>query len=150
MSSSYILVSAAGEIVNRIELEDDSTWSPPDGLTVILDTVGMEIGGTHLNGVYSAPIRALPKATDFTLTKRQICAALILSGLTTDPDAWMRGLMSHIPNATQRALALNDWLYAPVYVRTNPLFSDQELIGPAGLNAAAIDGLWLMAKDLPA
>ena len=58
--------------------------------------------------------------------------------------------MSHIPNATQRALALNDWLYAPVYVRTNPLFSDQELIGPAGLNAAAIDGLWLMAKDLPA
>ena len=72
MSSSYILVSAAGEIVNRIELEDDSTWSPPDGLTVILDTVGMEIGGTHLNGVYSAPIRALPKATDFTLTKRQI------------------------------------------------------------------------------
>lgn len=119
---------------------------------------GDQVGAPALDTDYSGftlvrwemdPPAPSTSPADYDLTKRQICAALIMGGLTTDPDAWMKGLMASIPSPVARALALNDWLNAPFYVRSNPLFSDPELIGPAGLNAAAIDGLWLVAKDLP-
>jgi hypothetical protein len=74
-------------------------------------------------------------------TKRQINAALILSGLTTEPEAWMDGILANIPDPITRALALNDRRNAPYYERTNPLFNDPALLTLAGLTVEQVDAL---------
>jgi|GEM_PF-6563017 len=86
----------------------------------------------------------------YTLTKRQIGAALIGGGITLDPDSWMTALMANISDPTTRALAVNDWNNAPFYARDNELFSNEALLTAAGMTPEQIDALWLSAKDLPA
>lgn len=86
--------------------------------------------------------------SDFSLTRRQIRAALILNGVL-DPDAWMRGVMATIPDPVTRALALNDWANAPAYERGNALFNDASLIAAAAMTSEQVDALWMAAKDLP-
>jgi len=86
--------------------------------------------------------------SDFSLTRRQIRAALILNGIL-DPDAWMQGVMATIPDPVTRALALNDWANAPAYERGNPLFNEPKLIAAAGMTPEQVDALWMAAKDLP-
>jgi len=97
---------------------------------------------------YVAPTPSTNPA-DYDLSKRQICAALILSGTTTDPDGYMTGIIGHITDSTARALALNDWNNAPFYVRDNPLFNDADLLAAAGLTSAQVDGIWMLAKGQP-
>lgn len=87
--------------------------------------------------------------SDFQLTKRQVCAALILSGTTDDPDTFVRGVLATIPDAQAKALALNDWANAPFYTRDNALFADPSLLGAAGLTSDQIDQFWMLAKDQP-
>jgi hypothetical protein len=83
-------------------------------------------------------------------TKRQINAALILSGVTTDPEAWMDGILANIPDPVTRALALNDRRNAPYYERANPLFNDPTLLALAGLTVEQVDAMWAAAGGLPA
>ena len=82
-------------------------------------------------------------------TKRQINRALILSGVTTDPEAWMDGILANIPDPVARALALNDRRNAPYYERNNPLFNDPALLALAGLTVEQIDAMWAAAGDYP-
>lgn len=84
------------------------------------------------------------------LTKRQVCAALILGGITDDPNGFVLNVLSTIPNATAKALAINDWNYAPYYTRTNPLFSDPSLLGASGITPEQIDQFWLLGAQQPA
>lgn len=98
---------------------------------------------------YVPPVPSTDPA-DYRLTKRQICAALIIGGVATDPDGWMLTLLDHIEDDTTRALAINDWKNAPYYDRSNALFSDAGLVAAAGMTSGQIDALWMTAKDLPA
>lgn len=78
------------------------------------------------------------------LTKRQINAALIVAG-QTDPDGFIETAIASIGDATQRALALNDWRYAPYYERNHPLFNDPAMLTATSLSGQDIDDLWLVA-----
>lgn len=96
-------------------------------------------------GDYVPPPVVIPSRT-----KRQINAALILSGLTTEPEVWMDGILANIPDPVTRALALNDRRHAPYYERSNPLFNDPALLDLAGLAIEQVDTMWAVAGELPA
>jgi hypothetical protein len=52
----YAVVDSSGLIVNRVELDDPESWSPPEGCTIVLETdVPLAIGGTYIDGVYTSP-----------------------------------------------------------------------------------------------
>ena len=89
------------------------------------------------------PVVILPRS------KRQINAALILSGLTTEPETWMDGILANIPDPVTRALALNDRRNAPYYERSNPLFNDPALLALAGLTVEQVDAMWAAAGGYP-
>lgn len=146
--SYFIVVDTSGRIVNRVTIDSNLTWEPPEGLSAFIDTYGMAIGGTYISGTYTPP--DAPPATIPTRTKRQINAALILSGLTTDPEAWMDGILANIPDPVARALAFNDRRNAPYYDRSNPLFNDPALLALAGLTVEQVDAMWAAAGELPA
>lgn len=88
--------------------------------------------------------------TTRTITKRQLVAALIIGAGVTEPDAFIEGAIATIPDATGRALALNDWRNAPYYVRGHALFNDPDMLGAIGKSPAEIDQLWALAVTLPA
>lgn len=90
-----------------------------------------------------------PAATDQSISKRQLVAALILGAGQTDPDSFIEAAIGAITDAVARALALNDWRNAPYFVRTHALFNDPDLLAAAGMSGAAIDGLWSLAVTLP-
>lgn len=83
-----------------------------------------------------------------TLTKRQVNAALILSGIT-DPDGFIETAVAAIEDDTQRALALNDWRHAPYYEREHPLFNNPAMLGATEMSDQEIDDLWILATQQP-
>lgn len=87
---------------------------------------------------------------DYILTKRQVCSALITAGVTDDPDGFVLGVLATIPDAQAKALAINDWKYAPSYHRDNALFNDPSLLGAAGVTTRQIDQFWLLGAQQPA
>lgn len=87
---------------------------------------------------------------DYVLTKRQVCSALIMAGVTDDPDGFVLGVLATIPDAQAKALAINDWKYAPSYHRDNALFNDPSLLGASGITAQQIDQFWLLGAQQPA
>lgn len=89
-----------------------------------------------------------PDPLSLSLTKRQINAALILAG-HTDPDTFIETAITAIEDATARALALNDWRYAPYYDRSHPLFNNLAMLTATGMTSQDIDALWLLAIDQP-
>lgn len=91
-----------------------------------------------------------PLPADYKLTKRQIKRALIISGTSLDPEAFVAAIIAKIPDATMRAVALADWQDAPYYDRSNALFNDPALLAAAGMTSQQIDALWMLAKDQPA
>jgi hypothetical protein len=148
---------AVGEI--RYPLNIEQLWSPadlavlnlfapfdpgvPEGMGVVAHAVA--VVEDQVRVVYQLePVAPAPRS------KRQINAALIVAGVTTDPEAWMDGILGHIADPVLRALALNDRRHAPSYERDNPLFNDPALLAAAGLNVAQVDALWAAAGELPA
>lgn len=97
--------------------------------------------------VYAPPEPVDPLT--LTLTKRQVNAALILAG-HTDPDAFVEGAIDTIADPTQKALALNDWRFAPYFQRSHPLLNDEDVLAAASLTPEQVDGLWAVASTLPA
>lgn len=54
--SIYAIIDASGLIVNRVVVDDITTWESPDGFAAVAETAApMLIGGTYINGVYTAP-----------------------------------------------------------------------------------------------
>ena len=47
------VVDVNGLIVNRVVVDDISTWSAPAGFTTATETSPMQIGATYINGVYT-------------------------------------------------------------------------------------------------
>lgn len=86
---------------------------------------------------------------ELSLSKRQVNAALILAG-HTDPDAFIEAAIATIDDETQRALALNDWRFAPYFKRDHPLLNDADILAAAGFTPGDVDGLWIAAINLPA
>jgi hypothetical protein len=60
--STFALLDALGNIVNRIELDAKSDWPVPRGFTLAPDQ-GYAIGGTLISGVYTAPVPPPPAIT---------------------------------------------------------------------------------------
>ena len=165
-----VAVAWAGEPIDdvRYPLNIESLWTVSELLAVGLyiplpaDAVpeGKEIESTSVEIVNGVPkfVDVLidiptppPPSTDpndYTTSKRQICAALIMTG-TIDPDGFITGVINSIPDTTARAMALNDWHNAPYYKRDNPLFNDPSLLAAANMTAAQVDGIWMLAKDQP-
>jgi hypothetical protein len=102
-----------------------------------------EIAAAEAEANEPPPVVILPRS------KRQINAALILSGLTTEPETWMDGILANIPDPVTRALALNDRRNAPYYERSNPLFNDPALLALAGLTVEQVDAMWAAAGGYP-
>lgn len=98
---------------------------------------------------YIAPVPST-NPTDYTLTKRQVCAALIIAKVTDDPDTFVLNILNAIPDAQAKALAINDWKYAHAYHRDNALFNDPTLLGASGITPAQIDQFWLLGAQQPA
>lgn len=139
--------TATGKVVNIVVYDPSVPWVPPAGFTLYPNANVGAIGQVWNGSAFVDPPAPGPAAYD--LSKRQICAALIISSTTTDPDGFMVGIIGHIVDATAKALALNDWQNAPVYLRDNPLFNDPDLLVAAGMTSDQVDALWMLAKDLP-
>lgn len=84
-----------------------------------------------------------------TLTKRQINAALILGAGILSPDAFIKEILQAIEDPVERALALNDWETAPYYLRTHPLFTNEDVLAAAGMTSDQVDGLWVLGYSQP-
>ena len=89
-----------------------------------------------------------------TLTKRQIVRALILGTAATenpilDPDAFILGALEAIADPVEKALAIQDWHYAPYYLRDHELFSNPDILGASGLSPEMVDQLWQLGKAQP-
>lgn len=140
----------ANDIIENV-IEAEEGFELPG--KVLINAAGHANAGPGWGWDGSAPVEpeppAAPVPSDFVLSKRQISAALILSGVTLDPDAWMAALMAYILDPQAQALAVNDWKNAPAYVRDNPLFNDPDLLTAAGMTGEQIDALWMLAKGLP-
>lgn len=91
-----------------------------------------------------------PNPLDQTLTKRQVCAALIIGAQVEDPEAAITAAIKSIPDPVQRALALNDWRNAPYYARNHALFNEPALLRAMNIHPDTADQLWLLGVTLPA
>lgn len=151
--TTYCLIEA-GVVTNRTIFDGDMPegWAK-DGSMWVADEdaqIGWSYDGASLKPPPPPPPLPPPNPLEQTATKRQINAALIVSGVSATPDAWMTELLGAIVDPTARALAINDWANAPFYERTAPLFNDEDLIAAAGLTSEQVDGLWALAVTLPA
>lgn len=124
-------------------------WYTGPNAPFIVDFLGdpAQHGLVSVNPAIDVDVEELPPL-ERHLTKRQVNAALILAG-QVDPDAFVEAAIALIGDATQRALALNDWRYAPYYERNHPLFNDPAMLAATGLSEPDIDGLWLTALGTP-
>jgi hypothetical protein len=52
--ATFAVIDADGNVVNSVELDEDSEWKPPDGCTVVRSEEA-GIGGKLFNGVYTPP-----------------------------------------------------------------------------------------------
>jgi hypothetical protein len=102
--STYALVGPTGIITNRIVLDDQSTWSVPDGYILVAETDNhLEIGGTYSNGVYvpppaaPSPIAGVPQV----ISDRQFFQQLAVEGIVTQDEALAAVMVGTIPAALQ-------------------------------------------------
>lgn len=142
-----------GEVVNT-SLWDEAMpekWAAPGDVWIQNDEA--QIGWKYDGVTFAAPAAAAVPAPstdphDYPLSKRQICAALILSG-QMNLDAFVTGIIGSIADLPTRALALNDWQNARTYTRDNPLFNEPNLLAAAQMTAAQVDQIWLLAARQP-
>lgn len=126
----------------------DQTVRDPHGLYPQVDA-WMAAHPDFAIGAYVPPTPST-NPLDYILTKRQVCSALIMAGVTDDPDGFVLGVLATIPDVQAKALAINDWKYAPSYHRDNALFNDPSLLGAAGITTQQIDQFWLLGAQQPA
>lgn len=152
-------VAWAGEIIDNIRYPTsiEDSWSDADLLAIGLyrplaaDPLpsGQSAASSSVQIVNGIPkwVNVL-EATPFqNLTKRQVCAALILANFTTDPNTFVLGVLATITDATAKALAINDWDNAPYFERSNALFADPTLLGTGGITPAQIDQFWRLGEQ---
>lgn len=124
--ANYALVNASGLIVNRIILNDPSSWEIPGGLSLMEETdIHLMIGGTYLDGDYTPPLQPEPPGPPVpTITKAQALLYLLLIGKTeADVDA----AIATISDPTRRAIAEIEWKYRLTFHHDHPLFIE---LGP--------------------
>ncbi len=98
-------------------------------------------------------VQALPVATPLTpleqaLTKRQINAALIDSGIL-DPEAFIVNAINTISDDVVKANVMNDWENAPSFTRDSVMFNDTAMLTAVSMDKAKIDQLWMLAVTKP-
>jgi len=155
-------VAWTGEAIGetRYPADIETLWSDADLAAIGLyraaaaDPVpdGKVVTGTSVQLVDGVPktVNTLGDPPFASLTKRQVCAALINAGLTDDPNGFVLGVLATIPDAKAKALAINDWDNAPFYTRDNPLFADPSLLAAGGITTDQIDQFWRLGETLPA
>lgn len=94
-----------GLIVNRVIVDADSDWTPPEGHTVHEEVDGpFEIGGTTIGGVYTPPPPpVVPPLIDPipTITRRQFFQQLAVEGTISATEALAAVRVGAIPGALQ-------------------------------------------------
>lgn len=62
----FALIDSSNKIVNRVVVDDIKSWIIPDGFRVVEETgTTLEIGGSMIGDVYSAPIKPRPQTVIF-------------------------------------------------------------------------------------
>uniref|UniRef100_E6VL45 Uncharacterized protein n=1 Tax=Rhodopseudomonas palustris (strain DX-1) TaxID=652103 RepID=E6VL45_RHOPX len=88
--TNFALTDETGLIVNRIILERPEDWDVPPGHSLYPEgTEPLEIGGTVLGGVYTAPRQppSIPLAPVASVTPKQARLALLQAGLLDQVEA---------------------------------------------------------------
>lgn len=64
--ASYAIIDSGGNILNTVEWDDTSAWTPPAGTQAVLNTVGADQTWTYINGAFVPPPTppAPPPTTD--------------------------------------------------------------------------------------
>ncbi len=52
-TSVYAVIDSSGNIVNLVEWDGSTTWSPPSGYTVVLSDGTAQIGGTYNSSTHT-------------------------------------------------------------------------------------------------
>ena len=89
-----------------------------------------------------------------TLSKRQVVRAIIIgtAGMPEpilDPDTHITAALQAIPDPMERALAMEDWKYAPYFIREHEMFSNQEVLTAANFTPEMVDQLWMLGLTQP-
>lgn len=139
--ATYAVLDDAGNIVNRIVLEDPADWSIPEGQSIVAEKgAALEIGGTYTKGVYSPPPRAeaeLPPAQITKVTPRQARLALYGVGLLSQVNA----AIAAADEPTQIT-----WEFASEIDRNDQLVI--ALAAALGLSNKQVDALFAQAATL--
>lgn len=140
MSKRYALVDSNGLIQNVIIWDGVSEWSPPDGLTEVEDTAQVAtIGGTYLNGVFTAPPPPPPllPPPPRSVSRMQAIVALSRAGLLDAVTQWV---------ASQGAETKLVWDNAPEFARDSAMLN---AAGAAlGLTSDQMDALFASASSI--
>ena len=155
MSGLVAILGDGGSVVSYRDLGPDPIDVKPGMVLPVVD-VRPDLGARQHYGDLvvvvgeSEVTRTWPVENDPlpALTKRQICGALIRSGTTLDPDAWIENALSFIQDPVEKALALNDWRNAQEYDRDHQLFNNADLLAGVGLTSGVVDQLWALGSTL--
>lgn len=79
-ASPYAEVDGSGNVVNIIEWDGVTQFTPPAGISLVIAGAGAAIGGTYLNSTFSAPTPQAP-------TPAQQAAAAIAAGVIVTSTA---------------------------------------------------------------
>ncbi|MEH2513931.1 hypothetical protein V1291_005285 [Nitrobacteraceae bacterium AZCC 1564] len=138
---TYAIVEVSGAITNNIILDEGSVWQAPEGCSIIVnDDQVYRIGGTLIDGVYTAPVTeaqplpasALPK----TATKLGLKRAFDELGM------WDR--VKAVIAADSEAQ--EEWGLALEIKRSDPL--TQKLIAVLQLPTETVDHIIIRANEL--
>ena len=101
--STYAVVDQAGNIINRIILDDLPGWSAPTGFEIVAETgATLEIGGKYQAGVYTPPPQSVPLIAPISpISDRQFFQQLAIAGVITQSEALAAVRTGAIPSVLQ-------------------------------------------------
>lgn len=137
----YLLIDTSGTIINNIVLDDGAEWLPPEGVTSVDNGAGKyAIGGTLINGVYTAPMVEIvpPPISNIAATATK----LGLKRAFEEMGIWqqVKDAIASDPDAQE------EWGLAVDIKRDDPL--TQKLIAGLHFTSEQVDNIIIRANAL--
>lgn len=132
------VIDAEGNVVNIVEVDGSSNWTPPEDCTVVAEE--FQIGGTYIDGVYTPPAQPEP----ITIPPPTSCTKLGLKRTLDELGQWQ---------AIKAAIASNpdvqeEWDLAIELRRNDPIV--QHMITVTGMTDEQVDALLIRANEIVA
>jgi hypothetical protein len=131
--SLYAVVSPSGSVLNLVTWDGQTTYNvAPNTLVAATGQPNAEIGGTYLNGVFTAPAPAAPMVP-VSVTAVQIRLALT-----------QQNLLATVNTAAAADPMVNTyWEYSTTFERAHPLIA--QMAKNLNLPDSAVDALFVLA-----